>query len=97
MFYHKVVTAHKIVKSKVPLYLHRKMTTSHPYQTRQATDGSIRFGEQFEGRSSLAGNSFCYSGTVAYNMIPAEVRAAKTLQNFKNRLRRWVMSNVPVD
>ena len=45
----------------------------------------------------MARNSFCYSGTVTYNMIPAEVRAAKTLQNFKNRLRRWVMSNVPVD
>ena len=97
VFYHRVVTAHKIIKSKISLYLHRKMSTSHPYQTRQATDGAIRFGEQFEGRSSLAGNSFCYSGTVAYNMIPAEVRAAKTLQNFKHRLRKLVMRNVPVD
>ena len=89
VFYHRVVTAHKIIKSKISLYLHRKMSISHPYQTRQATDGAIRFGEQFEGRSSLAGNSFCYSGTVAYNMIPAELRAAKTIQNFKHRLRKW--------
>ena len=97
VFYHRVVTAHKIIKSKAPLYLHRKMSTSHPYQTRQATDGAIRFGENFEGRSSMAGNSFCYGGTVAYNIIPAEVRAANTLQNFKQRLRKWVINNIPVD
>ena len=97
VFYHRVVTAHKIIKSKAPLYLHMKMSTNHPYQTRQATDGAIRFGENFEGRSSLTGNSFCYGGTVAYNMIPAEVRAARTLQTFKQRLRKWVMSNIPVD
>ena len=73
------------------------MSTSHLYQTRQATEGAIRFGEQIEGKSSIAGNSFCYGGTLAYNMIPAEVRSAKTYQNFKYRLKKWVMSHVPVD
>ena len=97
VFYHRVVTAHKVIKSKAPLVLHRKMSTSHPYQTRQATEGAIRFGEQFEGKSSIAGNSFCYGGTLAYNMIPAGVRSAKTYQNFKYRLKKWVMSHVPVD
>ena len=97
VFYHRVVTAHKVIKAKAPFYLHRKMSTNHPYQTRQAADGAIRFGEHFEGRSLMTGNSFCYNGTMAYNMIPAEVRAAKTHQNFKYKLRKWVMSHIPVE
>ena len=61
MFYHRVVVAaHKVVKTKAPLDLHLKMTTTHPYSTRQATSGGIRFGEQFDRKSSLARNSFCY-------------------------------------
>ena len=96
VFYHRVVTAHRIIKTKAPMYLNKKMSTNHPYQTRQATGGGIRFGEQFEGKSSLSGNSFCYSGTRDYNVIPAEIRAAKTIQNFKCKLRKWVKSNVPV-
>ena len=52
VFYQRVVAVHKIVKTKSPLYLHQKMSTTHPYSTRQATGGAVRFGEQF-GRKSL--------------------------------------------
>ena len=60
VFYHRVLTAHKIVQTQAPMYLHQKMITSHPYQTRQATDGAIRFGEQFDARSELTRSEFCY-------------------------------------
>ena len=97
VFYHRVVTAHKIVKTNSPLYLHQRMTTTHPYPTRQATGGAIRFGEQFSRRSLLAGNSFCYSGTQDYNRIPADIRNVQTIKNFKYKLRKWVTSNIPED
>ena len=97
VFYHRVLTAHKIVQTKAPMYLHQKMITSHPYQTRQATDGTIRFGEQFDARSELTRSGFCYSGTQAYNLIPAEIRASRTIQTFKMKLKKWVKSNIPVD
>ena len=97
VFYHRVVTAHKIVKTNSPLYLHQRMTTTHPYPTRQATGGAIRFGEQFSRKSLLAGNSFCYSGTQDYNRIPADIRNVQTLKNFKFKLRKWVTSNIPED
>ena len=47
VFYHRALTTYKIVKNSVPIYLHNKMNNNHPYETRQATDGGIRFGEQF--------------------------------------------------
>ena len=73
------------------------MNTSHPYDTRQATEGGIKVGEQFDIKSSLSRNSFCYSGTLDYNRIPVEVRAAKTVAVFKYKLKKWVKTNIPVD
>ena len=96
-FFQRVVTTHKIVKNKSPMYLNKKMNTCHPYKTRQATEGGIRFGENFDVKSNLSRNSFCYSGTMDYNRIPAEIRAAKTNIVFKYKLKNWVQSNIPVD
>ena len=73
------------------------MSTTHPYVTRQATGGAVRFGEQFGRKSLIGGNSFCYSGTQDYNRIPADIRNVQTLKNFKYRLRNWVTSNIQVD
>ena len=97
VFYQTVLTTHKIVTSGTPLYLARKMSLNHPYRTRQATEGSIRFGEAFEGTSSITGNSFCYTGTLSYNSLPACIRAVKTLQTFKFKLKKWIHSNIPID
>ena len=95
--YHRAVTVHKIIKTRTPMYLYQKMDSNHPYQTRQATSGKIRFGDQFEGKSSLARSSFCYGGTSNYNLIPADIRNEATLGNFKYKLRKWIKSNIPVD
>ena len=97
VFYHRVLTTYKIIKTQAPMYLHQKMITSHPYQTRQATDGAIRFGEQFDARRELTRGSFCYSGTMEYNTIPVEIRAANTAQTFKYKLKKWVVGNIPID
>ena len=97
VFYHRVLTTHKIVQTKAPMYLHQKMITSHPYQTRQATDGFIRFGEQCDARRELTRSGFCYKGTQDYNLIPAEIRASRTVQTFKYKLKKWVENNIPLD
>ena len=95
--YHRVLTTHKVVKNKAPMYLYSKMNNSHPYETRQATEGGIRFAEQFGVKSNLARNSFCCGGTLEYNKLPADVRAAKSIEVFKYKLKKWVKSNIPVD
>ena len=33
VFYHRVLTTHKIVKNRAPMYLYNKMNYSHPYET----------------------------------------------------------------
>ena len=97
VFYHRVLTTNKIVKNRVPMYLHNKMNNTHPYKTRQATEGGIRFGEQFGVKSGLSRNSFCSSGTLDYNRLPVDVRAARSIEVFKYKLKKWVKSNIPVD
>ena len=97
VFYQTVLTTHKIVKTKAPMYLHNKMNNSHPYKTRQATEGGIRFGEQFDVQSGLSRKSFCYRGTLDYNRIPADIRTAKTTATFKYKLKNWIKTNIPID
>ena len=97
VFYQTALTTHKVVKHKAPMYLHNKISTSHPYRIRQATERGIRFGEQFEIQSSLTRNSFCYRGTQGYNRLPYEIRGAKTIATFKHKLKIWVKTNIPID
>ena len=60
IFYQSVILTHKIVKNGSPLYLAQKMSTTHPYRTRQATSGGIRYGELFSSTLSRTQDSFCY-------------------------------------
>ena len=53
IFFHTVLQAHKTIISGRPADLHESISTQHPYRTRNATSGRIRFGEQFRGESSL--------------------------------------------
>jgi hypothetical protein len=62
------------------MYLNNKMNNTHPYLTRQATEGGIRFGEQFGVKSGLSRNSFCSSGILDYNRLPVDVRAARSVE-----------------
>ena len=72
------------------MYLHNKMNNTHPYETRQATEGGIRFGEQFGVKSNLTRNGFCSSGTLDYNRLSVDVRSARSIEVFKYKLKKWV-------
>ena len=97
IFYQSVILTHKIVKSGSPLYLAQKISTSHPYRTRQATSGGIRYAESFPSTLSRTQDSFCYRSAGQYNNIPAEIRCITYLPKFKTKLKQWVASNIPVD
>ena len=62
----------------------------------QVTNGNIRYGEIFNTKTSLTQGSFAYRGLKEYNLIPASIRACKTMNTFKNKLRKWVMENVNI-
>ena len=97
IFYQSVHLTHKIVKNGSPLYLAQKMSTTHPYRTRQATSGGIRFGKLLSSNLSRTQDSFCYRSTGQYNSIPADIRCITNLAKFKGKLKQWVASNITID
>ena len=96
VFYQTVMMMHKTVKTGLPKHMNHKMSSNFPYQTRQATRGSIRYGETFNTKNSLIQSSFAYRGLKDYNMIPASIRSCKTMKTFKTKLRKWVIQNVNI-
>ena len=49
VFFHTVLQTHKTITTGVPRPLHESISTDHPYRTRSAAHGLIRFGESFSG------------------------------------------------
>ena len=70
IFFHTVLQAQKPISSGVPRPLHAAITTTHPYRTRSATRGMIRFEENVGGPSP----SFNYRAMQWFNSVPVEVR-----------------------
>ena len=91
VFFHTVLQAHKTLKSGVPKPLHQALSGQYPYQTRRATSGMIRQGEEYKAQSS-----FRYRATQCCNQVPASVRVG-TLATVKRKLKQWIKSNIPID
>ena len=96
VFYQTVIMTHKTVFTGCPKFIKKKLSTSFPYQTRQATNGSIRYGETFNSKTSLTQSSYAYRGLKDYNMIPASIRASVTIPSFKTKRKKWVIANVNI-
>ena len=92
IFYQTVLQTHKVLVSGKPVLLKQKMNTIHPYRTRQAAGGGIWRG----GGEELSEKSFITRGSRAYNSIPSIIRQSTSIQTFKNKLRSWIFSNIPI-
>ena len=97
VFYHAVITTHKVVTTGSPIYLSTIMSTNHPKNTRQAANGEIRIDKKFDSKQGLVRDSFRYRAASNYNSIPAELRTASSLPTFKKKLKQWVFTNIPID
>jgi hypothetical protein len=96
IYYHTVLQAHKTITSGQPAAIHLSISTEHPYSTRSSANGQIRFGEAFRGESELVSASFKHRAVHWHNSVPASIRTG-TLATVKNKLRKWVKQNVPID
>ena len=94
IFYHSALAIFKTSRSKTPLYLSQKLVTEHPYPTRLATGGGMR-SEGVYG--NLVTKSFLVRAAREFNTIPAEIRNLRTLTNFKQKLKKWIRLNIPVN
>ena len=97
VFYQSVLLVHKVLLSGKPVSIRKRFITEHPFFTRQATSGGLRFGQEYRASSELTHKSFHYRGTQGYNSIPVNIRKIKNIKTFKNKLKQWVATNISWD
>ena len=83
------------MNSGKPAAIYDSISTQHPYETRNAAIGQIRYGENFRGDSSLVKASFKHRAVQYYNAVPTSIRTG-SLATVKKKLRKWVKLNVPI-
>ena len=83
IFYNTVVMTHKIATSCTPRYLYEKLCMEHAYSTRQVTQGGVRFGEQFPGKTTMTKSSFLYGAKIDYNTVPVDLSTTRIMSTFK--------------
>ena len=91
VYYHTVLQVHKTLTTGHPRQLHASLPTDHPYFTRNAAAGNIRYGENMTSTKT-----FKYRAMAWYNPLPTDVKTG-TIQTVKRKLKAWVKKNVPID
>ena len=97
ILFQTVTMTHKMMLSKSPYSMYKKFSMMFPYDTRQARGGCIRYTEEFHSKKSLSHDSFRYRAAKDYNLIPVQIRNCRSMATFKTKLKKWVVSNIPVD
>ena len=89
--YHTVLQAHKSITSGKPALLCESLSVRFAYQTRSATNRNINLNS-----GQLSTGSFKHRAMQTYNRIPCDLRIG-TLQTVKQKIKQWVMKNIPLD
>ena len=92
--YHTITMMYKIINTKSPSYMYKKLSSSFPYKTRFATNQNIRMGPDFQANHSLTQVSFRWRGSQLWNNLPSEVKGIGNLGKFKNKAKNWVLDNI---
>ena len=77
-FYSSTLLAHKIVTTSLPHNLWSELVQSHTVRTRAASQGQIRFVDNYGGKSEFIRSSFKYIVQHYYNKIPSDMKKATT-------------------
>ena len=56
-----------------------------------AQSDSVRMGPDFKSKLELTEKSFMNRATVSF--LPPEIRKIEKLENFKEKLKKWVLEN----
>ena len=89
VFYHSVILVYKAVKITFPRYIHSKLSSEFPYNTRLAESQAVRMGGEFKSKLELTEKSFMQRSTLSYNQLPTSLRQVQKLENFKKQLKTW--------
>ena len=95
-YYHSTVQIYKSLQSTYPKYIHNKLSTEFPYNTRLAESQAVRMGSEFQVKLELTKKSFMNRATCNYNQLPTYIRQVASIEAFKKKLKIWVSENIPV-
>ena len=104
IMYHSLVMVYKMIKSKMPMSMHDKMTRNdHIHNTRtwvHIRDGSygsnLKIGPKQSANHVLTQRSFRWRSSEQWNKLPIEIRHSKNTQTFKRSIKKWIKLNVPL-
>ena len=93
--YATTLLAHKIVTLGLPRNISADMVQPHGRNTRAASQGNIRFGNNYRGMSEFTRSSFKYRAQKYYSQIPGELKT-KPLSSFKCSLKKHVGRTISI-
>ena len=94
-FHSTTLLAHNIATSRRPRNLHAAMFQPYNVNTRAATQGQIRYGDNFRGENEMTRASFKYRARQYYNTIPEGMKN-QPLGIFKRKLKQHAAKHIPV-
>ena len=91
--FHTASQTFKIHKNQEPAYHYERLFNAPVHQeTRSVTNIQTRVDFDL----SLARKSFFYQAAHIWNALPAHMKTARTIDNFKRSLKAWVMMHISV-
>ena len=94
-FHSTTLLVHKIAITSRPGNLHADMFQPYSVSTRAATQGQIRYGENYRGGNEMTRGSFKYRAQRYYSTIPQDLKN-KPLGTFKVKLKQHTARYIPV-
>ena len=103
MLYHSLMLLHKVLQSKKPEFLYKKITSGNPLpNTRQAaatarslTASGVLIQPSVPAcKLTLTRSSWSWAAVYWYGQLPPSLRSETKIGNFKTRLKEWVSKNI---
>ena len=92
--YHSVLMVYKVMKVQSPAYLYSMFNSHYRYRTRQCDSGIIK--HMTCPHLTLSSQSFKYQASGHFNSLPENIRAAKSLPQFKLLVKEWIRENISI-
>ena len=94
--FHSLALVYKTMKHKSPKYLYEKLSGDFQYQYGTRFASQNRIGPRYAAEYQLSNRSFQFRASEQWNNVPTDIRQAKTFTKFRQRLKKWIKSNVPI-
>ena len=96
VFFHTVVLMYKTLANKSPEYLFRMTGSEYNYKTRAKDAGKLRQVQEYKVENELNYKSYRWRSIRSWNQLPQDITSITSIQEFKFKLKAWVMENISI-